>query len=84
MTTHTIDNSFGDQLNQFKVPVILVDQSGRKIGKFFPEPVSWRESYKDDGCPHTLEELEAAHGDMINDPTAGRPLAEIWKSLGRT
>lgn len=78
MQTITVDSSTGSQLNQFKVPVILVDQAGRRLGKFVPESVSWRDSYKDDGCPHSLEELEE-----ISKATEGMTLPDFWKSVGR-
>jgi hypothetical protein len=78
MPTITVDSALGAQLNQCKVPVILVDQAGRKLGQFVPEPISWRESCKADGCPYSLEELERMHNE-----TGGRTLAEIWKEVGR-
>lgn len=78
MSTITVDNALGAQLNQCKVPVVLVDESGRTLGRFVPEIMSWEQARLIDGCPDSVEELER----MCNE-TGGRPLAEIWKELGR-
>ena len=79
MLTATVDNSMGSQLNQFKVPVILFDQTGRKLGQFLLEPMTWEQARIIDGCPHSVEELE-----RMRNETGGRPLAELWKELGRS
>ncbi|MBI1902733.1 MAG: hypothetical protein HYS13_16660 [Planctomycetia bacterium] len=79
MTRLTIDDSLCAKLYGFAGPVELCDASGRIVGQFVPSPQSTAISRPEDGCPHTEEELQAARREK-----GGRPLAEIWKSLGRT
>lgn len=76
MSSVTVDNAMSLKLNECRVPVILFDPSGRKLGRFVPEPTTWDEARVIDGCPYSVEELEA-----MRKETGGRPLAEIWKEL---
>jgi hypothetical protein len=54
-------------------PVEFVDNAGVPLGQFLPRFVK----LADDGCPYSEAELEQARAEH-----GGRPLAEIWKSLG--
>jgi hypothetical protein len=78
MTRVTIDESIIQTLNQFAEPVELFDQSGRMIGQFLPAS-SLPIKRPSDNCPVSEEELQ-----RIRTQKGGRPLAEIWKDLGRT
>ena len=53
--------------------VELIDATGTPLGQFVPQFVK----LQDDGCPYSERELEQARAEH-----GGRPLAEIWKSLG--
>ena len=67
-----IDNPLTRRLHDLVEPVELVDEGGRRVGHFVPAlPVSA------DECPYSSEELEVLRGEA-----GGRPLAEIWNSLG--
>jgi hypothetical protein len=68
-----IDQSLTTQLQGLAVPVELVDESGRMLGHFVPRTAT----SDSDGCPYSAEELEAMRGE-----SGGRPLAEIWRTLG--
>jgi hypothetical protein len=78
MTRVTINNSISQTLDQFSEPVELFDPSGRLIGQFLPAS-TLRISRPSDDCPISEEELQ-----RLRTQKGGRPLAEIWKDLGRT
>lgn len=78
MSKLVIDDAFGNTLGQFKVPVELCDRAGRTLGRFVPEGVAWQAVLAGDNCPHTLQELA-----RMQQESDGRPLSEIWSSLGR-
>jgi hypothetical protein len=61
------------ELNGVNEPVEPVDTEEVPVGKFEPRFITLH----DDQCPYTEEELEQARQEK-----GGRPLAEIWKSLG--
>jgi hypothetical protein len=54
-------------------PVEIVDQTGRSLGHFVPTHAM----LASDECPYSAEELE-----RMRSEEGGRPLSEIWKSLG--
>jgi hypothetical protein len=56
------------QLKAALGPIEIVDEQGVSIGKFVPPKVS--------DCPHSPEDLDRIRRQ------SGRPLADIWKSLG--
>jgi hypothetical protein len=61
------------QLAGLSGPVEVVDETGHSLGHFVPTQAT----IVSDDCPYSAEELarmRAAEG--------GRPLAEIWRSLG--
>jgi hypothetical protein len=68
----TIDQSLKTQLQGLAGPVELLDESGRMLGHFVP-----RMAGSDDECPYSAEELEAMRAE-----SGGRPLPEIWRTLG--
>jgi hypothetical protein len=54
-------------------PVELIDEAGRRLGHFVPAAIA--ESWGD--CPYSPEEL-----DQMQSERGGRPLRDIWASLG--
>ena len=67
-----IDNPLTRRLHGLVEPVELIDERGRRVGHFVPVvPVDA------DECPYSSEELEALRAEA-----GGRPLTEIWNSLG--
>jgi hypothetical protein len=79
MSKVIVDELLGSKLAECATPVELCDQSGRLLGHFIPADQAETISRPADGCPHSEAELQ-----MLRKQTGGRPLAEIWKSLGRT
>jgi hypothetical protein len=77
MTRVTVTELVSDALNQFTEPVELCDPSGRTLGRFVP--VGSFQLKESDQCPYSADELDRAR-----NATGGRPLAEIWKDLGRS
>jgi hypothetical protein len=73
-----VDDALGSKLDTCATPVELCDKTGRLLGHFFPVPHTKAISLPADGCPHTEDELVA-----MRNESGGRPLVEIWKSLGR-
>lgn len=79
MSQIIVDESLRKQLNGCQEDITLVDEAGKPLGHFLPEPMyrkllyAWAESQ----CPYSKEELE-----RFKQETGGRPLKEIWKSLG--
>jgi len=63
----------GHVLGRFIPGVEAHDESGRVLGRFTPGSPA-----EADGCPYTEEELR-----RFQQETGGRPLADIWKDLGR-
>jgi len=73
-----VDDTLGSKLDTCETPVELRDKAGRLLGHFYPVRHTKTISRPEDGCPHNEDELVA-----MRNETGGRPLAEIWKSLGR-
>lgn len=73
MNRITVGEPLTHQLENLAAPVELVDESGRYLGHFVPR----RGQATSDGCPFTEDELRAMRAEQ-----GGRPLPEIWKSLG--
>jgi hypothetical protein len=70
MSRVIIQSSLGAQLSGIKETVVLEDETGRRLGKFTPEPLCpWDPSL-------TLEEA-----DRIVDETEGYTLEEIMREL---
>lgn len=72
MTQVVIQQPLTAQLGNIVETVDLVDEQGKCLGRFVPAS-----PYADYGCPYTAEELQ-----QMRSQRGGRPLAEIWKSLG--
>ncbi len=73
MNRITIRDPRKTQLGRLAEPVEVVDESGRRLGHFVPAPVA----APSDDCPYSGEEL-----DRMRSEEGGRPLQEIWRSLG--
>ncbi len=74
-----VDDALGSKLDACAAPVELCNQAGRLLGQFIPVRHMQTISRPSDGCPRTEDELVA-----MRNETGGRPLSEIWKSLGRS
>jgi hypothetical protein len=68
-----VSDAMKTELDGLFAPVELIDRTGMPLGQFVPQFVK----LQDDGCPYSEGELEQARAEH-----GGRPLAEIWKSLG--
>ena len=74
-----LDDALKSKLNGLNEPVEVCDEAGRTVGQFLPQElyqdllVAWSKTWISD---EELERLEKQQG--------GRPLAEIWKDLGRS
>ena len=73
MKTIIVSSALRAELNGIDVPVELVDAEGVPVGQFAPRFIR----PENDGCPYSEEELAKRSARR-----GGRPLAEIWKSLG--
>ncbi len=73
-----LDEALKSKLNGLNEPVEVCDEAGRTVGQFLPQGlyrdllVAWSKTWISD------EELE-----RLSQQQGGRPLAEIWKDLGR-
>lgn len=78
----TVEPSMCEQLQSSDGPVRVRDESGRTLGHFLPGQAYDELLYRAlaAGTPFSPDEMRAA----FEDPGPGRPLAAIWKSLGRT
>jgi len=74
-----LDDALKSKLNGLDEQLELCDEGGQTIGQFLPQAlyrdllVAWSKAWISD------EELE-----RLRRQQGGRPLAEIWKDLGRT
>ena len=69
----TVGELLTHQLENLVATIELVDESGRSLGHFVPrhaQPTS-------DDCPYAEDELRAMRAEQ-----GGRPLTQIWMSLG--
>ena len=73
MNQITVGQSLTNQFADLTLPVEVVDEFGRLLGHFVPRAAT----ATSDDCPYTAEELDAMRVEQ-----GGRPLSEIWKSLG--
>jgi len=73
MNRLTVDSPLKARLAGLVWPVEFVDETGRSLGHFVPTQAT----ITSNECPYSAEEL--AH---MRSAEGGRPLAEIWKSLG--
>lgn len=77
MQTVTLDAPTRAKLHNLTDLTEFRDEAGRLLGHFLPidRPTA---TAVERSCPHTDEEIE-----QLRRQTGGRPLAEIWESLGR-
>jgi hypothetical protein len=68
------------KLNGLTLPVELYDEAGQLLAVCMPPDDYRRLTRIPPGADFTDEEIEAA----MKQTGRGRPLAEIWKDLGRT
>ncbi len=73
MTRVVVDEVMRARLAGLTGPVELCDESGHVLGRYLPGLPA-----EADGCPYSAEELR-----RFQQETGGRPLADIWKDLGR-
>jgi len=73
MNRITIGQPLTTQLENLAVPVEMVDETGRRLGHFVPQLAT----IGSEDCPYSSQELDAMRAEQ-----GGRPLSEIWKSLG--
>jgi hypothetical protein len=78
MTKLTLDPQLRAKLNGLNEQIEFCDENGQTIGHFVPTDFYMQLVYAWLNAKVTDEELEQA----AQEP--GRPLAEIWKSLGQT
>jgi hypothetical protein len=72
-----VSGDLRERLGEAGVVTELCDPSGRVLGHFVPVAEPERHGAMGE-CPYPDEELARMRAE-----TGGRPLTEIWKSLGR-
>ena len=78
MTRVVVDAAMRARLAGLTDQAELCDESGHVLGRFIPGAGASTLPADADGCPYTAEELR-----RFQQETGGRPLADIWKDLGR-
>ena len=73
MNRITVHQPLTGEFDAVVQPVELIDEAGRRLGHFVPAGIT--ESCAD--CPYSADEL-----DRMQSEQGGRPLKEIWASLG--
>jgi hypothetical protein len=73
MNRITVDQPLTTQLETAIAPVEVVDKTGRPLGHFVPRLTA----ATPEACPYAPDALAAMRAEQ-----GGRPLSEIWKSLG--
>jgi hypothetical protein len=68
-----VENPLKTQLAGLLQPVEVVDGAGHSLGHFVP----LHATDTSDDCPYSPDELA-----RMRSAEGGRPLAEVWKSLG--
>src|SRR5262245_27916506 len=81
MSQIVVDEALRMRLNGLGEELTFCDESGTILGHFIPVANDKKKNrpimLPQDQCPYTPEELE-----RMRNETGGRPLHEIWKSLG--
>lgn len=80
MSQIVVDADLRARLNGLTEQLTFRDESGRVLGHFVPLEEEEDELFippPEDLCPYSPEELA-----QMRKETGGRPLREIWKSLG--
>ena len=73
-----LDEPTRSKLHDLSEVLELRDESGRLLGHFLPASDPKRATPNGRDCPYTDEEIE-----QLRRQSGGRPLAKIWKRLGR-
>jgi hypothetical protein len=79
MSKVILDDVLRSKLNGFTDELELCDEAGQTVGHFVPADMYKEMLYAWLNAQITDEEIE-----QLRQQNGGRPLAEIWKSLGRT
>ena len=80
MSKVIVDETLRSRLNGLNEEIELCDESGRTLGHVLPVDAYKKLLYASfENPPFTAEEVERRRNEK-----GGRPLAEIWKRLGRT
>jgi hypothetical protein len=78
MTKVLVDEDLGARLGHLAEHAELCDNTGRTLGYFLPPAVFEKLFCASLQVPFSEEEIARRR-----EATGGRPLAEIWQSLGR-
>ncbi|NUQ63577.1 MAG: hypothetical protein HUU20_13965 [Pirellulales bacterium] len=73
MNRITVYEPLKGELDAVAQPVELIDEAGKRLGHFVPARIT----SPGEECPYSLEGLEHMQSEV-----GGRPLKEIWTSLG--
>jgi hypothetical protein len=77
MSTIIADATLPAKLAALTEPAEIVDEKGRRLGRYIPEPFCpWDPSLTPEEADRIANEEE--------DETDGETLAEFWKRMGRT
>ena len=79
MSKVTVDDALRSKLNGLNTTLELCDPSGQTVGHYVPEAQYLKLMYALMNAQVSDEELE-----RISQEPGGRPLSEIWQTLGRT
>jgi hypothetical protein len=79
MSKMVLDAETQERLKELKTPVELCDAAGETFGHFLPQKVYQEIIGTWASAQFTEEQVHAAL-----QQTGGRPLADIWKDLGRS
>ena len=81
MTRIVADDVLRARLQNMTDPLEICDAEGRLLGRFVPAEENERDVYRDMEWPEDLtpEEIHRRW-----QQGGGKPLAQIWKELGRT
>jgi hypothetical protein len=80
MTTVLADDLLRSRLNNLAERLQICDEQGNILGFFVPAETS-KEMYEQMEWP---EWLTPAEMERLSKQTVGKPLAQIWKELGRS
>jgi hypothetical protein len=74
-----LDQALRARLNDLTEVLELFDESGERLGYFLPRAV-----FRDMLFDWADAQISPEEWELLRQQKGGRPLAEIWKSLGRT
>lgn len=79
MTNILVDDILRTKLHDLAEALTLCDETGRAVGHFLPESMYRELVHAALAVPFSQDEVERRRKE-----SGGRPLSEIWKSLGRS